>query len=339
MSCKHGDYWYPVEIADNGTIIQGHNTFYMEGMKLDESVSDFPPELWEQKDFDPDKCVFGHGGKTGIITINGVSPGAPMEVYHNALVHVKVVNRLMGGVSPTVHFHGFRFGEGYYWFDGVAGITQCAIGVGESFTYSFIASETGTHWYHSHASGVKMDGLMGSIIVHPREKRSPYRSTFNFPPSTPAVFLISDYVTKKMHGAGSPVKISSSFYSNQGSAEINNSPQRRWFMPDGTEVTGNVVDNVFINSRQASIDSKIPMEEFDLSTRNEAHFICGSSEYGVEIELDDHFIIVHELDAYPVRTPRARKLFLQPGETAVVSFERIGTTMENETTVQGSALM
>lgn len=345
MSCKHGDFWYPIEIADNGTIIQGHNTFYMEGMKLDYTVNDFPPELWEWKEFDPDKCVFGHGGKTGIITINGESPGAPLEVYEDTLVHVTVVNRLMGGVAPTVHFHGFKFGQGYYWYDGVAGITQCSIGVGESFTYSFIASETGTHWYHSHASGVKMDGLMGSIIVHPKEKkRSRYSSMyapFNWPADSPRpnVFLISDYITAKMHGAGSPVKVSSSFYSNQGSAEVNNSPQRRWFTEDGTEVTGNVVDEIFINGRTASIDSAVPLEEFDLSVRNEAHFICGSSEYGVEIELDSHFMILNELDAYPVKPTRARRIFLQPGETARVSFELIHSDGRGDTGDRSSFLL
>ena len=325
MSCKHGDFWYPIEIADNGTIIQGHNTFYMEGMKYDFTIRDFPPELWEWKEFDPNKCVFGHGGKTGIITINSESPGAPLEVYEDTLVHVTVVNRLMGGVAPTVHFHGFRFDQGYYWYDGVAGITQCSIGVGESFTYSFIASETGTHWYHSHASGVKMDGLMGSIIVHPKENKRSKHTPLNWPldSAPPNVFLISDYITEKMHGAGSPVKVSSSFYSNQGSAEVNNSPQRRWFTEDGTEVTGNVVDEIFINGRTASIDSPVPLEEFDLSIRNEAHFICGSSEYGVEIELDSHFMILNELDAYPVKPTRARRIFLQPGETARVSFELI----------------
>ena len=38
----------------------------------------------------------------------------------------------------------------------------------QSFTYNFVASEVGTRWYHGHGSGLKMDGLFGAIIVHPR---------------------------------------------------------------------------------------------------------------------------------------------------------------------------
>ena len=75
---------------------------------------------------------------------------------------------MMGGASATVHFHGFTFSNGYAWYDGVAGIHQCPIAPKQSFTYNFIASEVGTRWYHGHGSGLKMDGLFGAIIVHPR---------------------------------------------------------------------------------------------------------------------------------------------------------------------------
>ena len=53
--------------------------------------------------------------------MNGHSPAEVLEVYEGALVHVKVVNRLMGGVSPTIHFHGLKMDQGYFWYDGVAG--------------------------------------------------------------------------------------------------------------------------------------------------------------------------------------------------------------------------
>jgi len=47
------------------------------------------------------------------------------------------------------------------------GITQCGINPGQSFTYSFIAEEEGTRWYHGHSGGIRMDGVYGAIIVHP----------------------------------------------------------------------------------------------------------------------------------------------------------------------------
>ena len=30
--------------------------------------------------------------------------------------------------------------------------------------------EVGVRWFHGHASGVKLDGLYGAFIVHPKEK-------------------------------------------------------------------------------------------------------------------------------------------------------------------------
>ena len=97
-----------------------------------------------------------------MVVINDKFPYEPLEVNEGALVHVKVTNNLLGGVSPVVHFHGFKFDHGHFWYDGVAGITQCPISNRQSFTYSFIASEVGTRWFHGHGTGVKLDGLYGS---------------------------------------------------------------------------------------------------------------------------------------------------------------------------------
>ena len=35
---------------------------------------------------------------------------------------------MQGGVGPTIHFHGMKMDKGYFWYDGVAGLTQCNIG-------------------------------------------------------------------------------------------------------------------------------------------------------------------------------------------------------------------
>ena len=96
--------------------------------------------------------------------INDHYPAPPMHVMEGALVHIKVINNILGGVAPTIHFHGFKMSHGYYWYDGVVGLTQCGIDPHQSFTYSFIASEVGIRWFHGHSSGVKLDGLYGAFI-------------------------------------------------------------------------------------------------------------------------------------------------------------------------------
>ena len=74
MSCKHGDWWYPVEILQNGTIKQTENNFYGKNYTDDPTLQDFPDELYEPKEFEEKNCVFGNGEKTGMIFINDQSP-------------------------------------------------------------------------------------------------------------------------------------------------------------------------------------------------------------------------------------------------------------------------
>jgi FtsP/CotA-like multicopper oxidase with cupredoxin domain len=55
----------------------------------------------------------------------------------------------------SLHWHGIvqnATGNGFGpFYDGVPGISQCAIQPGGSFTYRFkLDKEVGTFWYHSH---------------------------------------------------------------------------------------------------------------------------------------------------------------------------------------------
>ena len=72
-------------------------------------------QILEYRNLFKKNCIFGSGDKTAVVTINGQFPPKPIEVMEGALVHVKVSNNLFGGVSPVIHFHGFKFGSGYFW--------------------------------------------------------------------------------------------------------------------------------------------------------------------------------------------------------------------------------
>ena len=68
------------------------NNYYQKNVSSDPTLSDFPDELFEEKEFDEQNCLFGDGIiKHQVITINGHSPAKPIEVYENALVHVKAM--------------------------------------------------------------------------------------------------------------------------------------------------------------------------------------------------------------------------------------------------------
>ncbi|MCY9663960.1 multicopper oxidase family protein [Paenibacillus alginolyticus] len=101
-------------------------------------------------------------------TFNNTSPGPELRVTEGDRVVVTLRNKdIEDGV--TLHWHGINVSCSQ---DGVAGVTQDAVQPGEQFTYTFVASAPGTYWYHSHqmSSVQAKKGLLGSIIVEPRDK-------------------------------------------------------------------------------------------------------------------------------------------------------------------------
>ncbi len=69
------------------------------------------------------------------IGINGQWPLPPITATVGDRVVVNVLNQL-GNQSTSLHFHGL-FMNGTTHMDGPAGVTQCAIPPGGSFTYDF----------------------------------------------------------------------------------------------------------------------------------------------------------------------------------------------------------
>lgn len=97
---------------------------------------------------------------------NGSVPGPMIEVCEGDRVRIYVTNKLPAPTS--VHWHGVLIMCG---MDGVAGVTQPAIPLGETFLYEFIFPDAGTFMYHPHFDGMTQEGmgLTGMILVHKRE--------------------------------------------------------------------------------------------------------------------------------------------------------------------------
>jgi manganese oxidase len=96
---------------------------------------------------------------------NGQSPGPTIECVEGDKVRIFVTNKLPE--HTTVHWHGMLVPNG---MDGVGGLTQPHIEPGKTFVYEFVVRKSGTFMYHPHADEmVQMAmGMMGSIVVHPR---------------------------------------------------------------------------------------------------------------------------------------------------------------------------
>ena len=99
-----------------------------------------------------------------IITINAQMPGPTIIAHHNQMLNITVFNELRNVEGIAIHWHGIHQ-TGTPEADGVAYITQNPILPQHSFTYTFQASPTGTHWYHAHSGEQRTDGLYGAFVV------------------------------------------------------------------------------------------------------------------------------------------------------------------------------
>jgi FtsP/CotA-like multicopper oxidase with cupredoxin domain len=101
-------------------------------------------------------------------TLNGQSPGPVIRATEGQLVQVRLVNESVPE-GVTLHWHGVDVPNAE---DGVAGVTQDAVGIGRDFTYRFVADQVGTFWYHSHQASHEQvaGGLLGALVVTGRER-------------------------------------------------------------------------------------------------------------------------------------------------------------------------
>jgi FtsP/CotA-like multicopper oxidase with cupredoxin domain len=119
------------------------------------------------------------GKKMDAYSYNGMVPGPLLRVEEGDRVRVIVKNEM--DESTGVHWHGMLIENKA---DGVPFITQPSIKPGETYTYEFTATNTGTHMYHSHHNAVAQvtGGQLGVLIVDPKDpKRRSYGETQDIP--------------------------------------------------------------------------------------------------------------------------------------------------------------
>jgi FtsP/CotA-like multicopper oxidase with cupredoxin domain len=98
------------------------------------------------------------------LLINGQMPGPLIEANWGDTVIIHLENKMQDN-GTSLHFHGMRQLNTNE-MDGVPSITQCALAPGEKMTYTFIASNYGSTWYHSHFALQTYDGVFGPMTIH-----------------------------------------------------------------------------------------------------------------------------------------------------------------------------
>ena len=112
-----------------------------------------------------DKTVVNYTGKSKIATvINGSLPAPVLHFKEGETVTINVTNHLKEWSS--IHWHGLLLP---FAMDGVPGISFKGIAPGETFTYQFPILQSGTYWYHSHSGFQEQTGMLGAIVIEPRD--------------------------------------------------------------------------------------------------------------------------------------------------------------------------
>jgi CopA family copper-resistance protein len=140
------------------------------------------------------------GRRTVATGVNGSSPGPTLRWREGDTITVAVTNRLK--VPSSIHWHGMRI---LTEMDGVPGLSYRGIAPGETFVYRFPVLQSGTYWYHSHSGFQEQTGLLGSIVIEPRE---PYPVRFD----REYVVLLSDWTDADPEAIFSNLKQESDYY-------------------------------------------------------------------------------------------------------------------------------
>lgn len=112
-----------------------------------------------------DRTMVNYTGKSKVATvINGSLPAPVLHFKEGDTVTINVTNHLKEWSS--IHWHGLLLP---FAMDGVPGISFKGIAPGETFTYQFPILQSGTYWYHSHSGFQEQKGMMGAIVIEPRD--------------------------------------------------------------------------------------------------------------------------------------------------------------------------
>jgi CopA family copper-resistance protein len=136
--------------------------------QADAEVIDHSPSVLTGNHFDltiePHHADFT-GRRAKAIKINGSLPGPTLKWREGETVTVAVTNHL--AVMTSIHWHGVRVPAA---MDGVPGLSFAGIAPGQTFVYRIPVVQNGTYWYHSHSGDQEQIGLIGALVIEPRDK-------------------------------------------------------------------------------------------------------------------------------------------------------------------------
>ncbi len=278
-----------------------------------------------------EKTLSPAGKSTSVFTINGQLPGPTLRFREGDVARIRVHNQLR---EPTLlHWHGLRVPNDQ---DGVPDITTPSIQPGTSFTYEFPIKQSGTYWYHSHQGLQEQKGLLGSIVITPREGESIQADRDH-------VVLMSDWTNESTNEVLRTLVRGSSYYSlKKGSQQsllgaVKAGAVREWFDREKTrmpamDIADIAYDAFFINGQRESHLVGKAGERVRLRLINGG----AASYFYVESSTGEMTIIAS--DGQRVEPTKVKRLLMGDGETydVVITMPASGSWELRATAQDGS---
>jgi FtsP/CotA-like multicopper oxidase with cupredoxin domain len=214
-------------------------------------------------------------------------------------VQVRVRNGLP--VETSVHWHGIRLHNAA---DGVPGITQDAIAAGADYTYTFVAPDPGTYFFHPH-SGVQIDrGLYAPLIVDDPAEPGGYDQEW--------VLVLDDWTD----GVGrNPDDILAGFKAEHGTVGTGMNHDMSGMGGMGRSPLGDVGDIAYPHYL---VNGRVPAAPLTLrgrpGQRARIRIINAAADTLFRVALGGHSMTVTHTDGYPVQPVRTQALYLAQGE-------------------------
>ncbi|WP_204101982.1 MULTISPECIES: copper resistance system multicopper oxidase [Spirulina sp. CCY15215] len=140
---------------------------------------------------------------TNALTVNGSIPGSLVRLREGQTATINVTNYLKKDTS--IHWHGLILPAN---MDGVPGVSFAGIKPGQTFTYQFPVTQSGTYWYHSHSGLQEQQGHFGPIIIDPIELE-PFEYDLDY------VVMLSDWTFENPHDILANLKKMPAYYNYQ----------------------------------------------------------------------------------------------------------------------------
>lgn len=152
-------------VASSGLLSLGLNPIGSSASTAENLRSRMGPALLKGNQFDLtySQQTVNFTGKARYATaINGSVPAPVLRLKEGENAVLRVTNNMAEDTS--IHWHGLILPDK---MDGVPGISFDGIKPGETFTYRFPVTQSGTYWYHSHSGFQEQTGAYGALIIDP----------------------------------------------------------------------------------------------------------------------------------------------------------------------------